>query len=891
MECSAFTNAPELLAALVFVESLGDNEALTVDGILPMEHRPQAGDEPSLSPYESSVALLDFKDHTFKPVVQFEDSSLLRELNKCLLAFRQNIDSRRPSPVGQSSSSSAGLDGGFQSLPSSINSSSQNSIYVTDSADQQSDDAGPENKEHKPPQQATTTLCHRAKKVVKADTEARPARQPTDENKTVKTVLDALKQATQVVTLKQSSTAEPAPAVMNATSLPPPSEKVPNCCQKTTVPELPVLRKSSRRSFNSSSSKGSFEERRRSYEKILSALPPPAAASPPLLTQAVLCAQRHPSPRPERRGSGATGQSGMVFRPVTPSPTGSRRSSFRPLLESMPVLDPRKESHELPCRGPIPLPDCTFSSLITKNICSTQPSTVPLYALLQEKHTLSSSPVSSPRFRSSFGYSEDEPDRPVSLDLPVSKASRPDVPENVDIPQSSPLTSPATNGGRGSLSGSSTPYGSPEAELWPRMYRQKTTEDEHDFRTAEESFSEGTDDRQHSPVRVKQRFLRTRRQRSFRAQTSGSSFQSSARLSRDDSASSAGFVLDYRSDDDDCGVSSLSKHERYEDFRRRIKRRTRRLARRASRGSRMSYSSGSSEMDDIYEDPELGFSPRMQRPIRAANSEPTLFSETRDSTRHEGFPPLSLASEVVITSSPGRRQMLMMTTRLGLPKAYSFDGVNPNLPVPFKAKFRCRKPADVDSDPECLGLTRHDADFIRNFALPPPSPEAVGTSSGKEDTDESRGQATGKPLSQAEEPAEAEQKDTTVCSEPSPLLKPSASGVRPVATCRWSRDGSGSADVQLEAIIQWLAASMARVPCFVVYTGGEPKLEQLPQVGYKAEERHWTVGDLACETLRYCRNRLAIQQGRYKGKMSRDTTLFSLLIGHTGKFQSHDSLD
>ncbi|KAL3219985.1 hypothetical protein MRX96_005731 [Rhipicephalus microplus] len=135
MECSVFLSCPEVLTALLFVELLGDNEALTVDGLLPLDPRPRVNGEPVFGPSECSVCLLDVKDHSSRPVAQFEDASLLRELNKCLVAFRQALTQRRPSPVGQSSSSSAaGHDPPyFHSLSSSKTSSSRSSVHATDS--------------------------------------------------------------------------------------------------------------------------------------------------------------------------------------------------------------------------------------------------------------------------------------------------------------------------------------------------------------------------------------------------------------------------------------------------------------------------------------------------------------------------------------------------------------------------------------------------------------------------------------------------------------------------------------------------------------------------------------------------------------------------------------
>ncbi|EEC19037.1 hypothetical protein IscW_ISCW014010 [Ixodes scapularis] len=266
-------------------------------------------------------------------------------------------------------------------------------------------------------------------------------------------------------------------------------------------------------------------------------------------------------------------------------------------------------------------------------------------------------------------------------------------------------------------------------------------------------------------------------------------------------------------------------------------------------------------MDDIHEDPELGFSPRMLGPIRAANSEPTLCGRgTGALSGTQDLPALSIAAELVVTSSPGRRQTLVMTTGRGRPKAYSFDSVNPNLPVPFKAKFRYRKTSEESSNPESLLMTRQDAEFLKSCA-------------------------------HAQCPRYFRFLDVPQCSE---LLQQSRAGIRPIATCRWSREHTeGTGDAQLEAVIQWIAASIARVPCLVVYTGGEPRLEQLAKVGFKVEERRWTVGDLACETLRFCRNRVALHEGRNRDKLCPGLTLFTQLLGQAGPgtFQSHDSLE
>ena len=54
--------------------------------------------------------------------------------------------------------------------------------------------------------------------------------------------------------------------------------------------------------------------------------------------------------------------------------------------------------------------------------------------------------------------------------------------------------------------------------------------------------------------------------------------------------------------------------------------------------------------------------------------------------------------------------------------------------------------------------------------------------------------------------------------------------MRPVAATKWGRGYHTSGDAQLEAIIQWLAASMACAPQFVCYTGGESRLEHVSMI-------------------------------------------------------------
>lgn len=953
MECSVFLSCPEALAALLFVELLGDNEALTVDGLLPLDPKPRVNGEPVFSTSECSVCLLDFKDHSSRPVAQFEDASLLRELNKCLVAFRQALTQRRPSPVGQSSSSSAaGHDPPcFHSLSSSKTSSSRSSAHATDSPPDNLQ--GLRGHEHfvdcKPP--ATDRLGTKTATVLgsKADLQDPNKRclQTESQAPTLAGVLGALRKKAEAQIAKPEPSVPPPPSprkcfkVLSSRSPSPTRPKpdstrpqpavesnskvsntppslsssatapVPNIARPLANRPPPTVSRRSLRSLASSGSKGSAE-RNKSLENILSRIStsqPSTPSSAPLLTQAVLCAQRHPSPRPERRGSGS--QAAMVFRPVNLSPLMSRRSAFRPATECL--LDQRRQSGG--GAPPIALPNCEFSAL--SNIRQACVKVAPV-------KVLTSPPVSSPRVQLSI---ESAPEDDVwrrqesvelespGVELPPPSPRRQDaaVAREQDVwtlaRQQQPAaeeSAPARSHRRTASGSSTTPYESPTANLpLPRLPSQKSCDDV--YHTADESLEDSPEGHAVGlPGGARTRCLKTRRERSLRSHTSGgggsSAFSSvSQRLSRDDSASSAGFVLDYRSDDDDYIISSLSKHERYEDFRRRIRRRGRRLARRLSRSLRASYSSGSSDMDDIDEDPELGFS-RSQAPVcsvRAANSEPTLhvLLPTKGSARE--LPALSIASELVMTSSPGRRQTLVMTTGQGMPKAYSFDGVNPNLPVPFKAKFRCKKTsADVShADSSAVGLTRQDTEFIKAHSFRPVSPDlSAGTSEddnvdsppGEQDEDEQQDFDTASGDSaerrresfvsvEEEPPQDTEEAHPPASSFP---MRLSASGLRPVATCRWARDcADPSGDAQLEALVQWIAASVAGVPGLVIYTGGQPSLEQLSQVSFKVEERRWTVGDLACETLRFCRNRVALHEGRNRSSVHPGTTLFSQLLG------------
>ncbi|XP_049856905.1 uncharacterized protein LOC126336855 isoform X1 [Schistocerca gregaria] len=79
----------------------------------------------------------------------------------------------------------------------------------------------------------------------------------------------------------------------------------------------------------------------------------------------------------------------------------------------------------------------------------------------------------------------------------------------------------------------------------------------------------------------------------------------------------------------------------------------------------------------------------------------------------------------------------------------------------------------------------------------------------------------------------------------------SASGIRAVSTGNWGCGSSKCGDPQLKLVIQWLAASMAGVPCLHYYTCANDNLLKLDTVVRVLLDRHWTVGELAAATLQY----------------------------------------
>ncbi|XP_049887412.1 uncharacterized protein LOC126381892 isoform X2 [Pectinophora gossypiella] len=105
---------PELLPAMLSVESLEDNEVLKVEGVRTFsricDKKQKTKIELLEEPKTVTVCLMDAEDYSALPLGQWEEDNVLRELNKCLLAFQQTPmksrdnprHERRLSPIGES---------------------------------------------------------------------------------------------------------------------------------------------------------------------------------------------------------------------------------------------------------------------------------------------------------------------------------------------------------------------------------------------------------------------------------------------------------------------------------------------------------------------------------------------------------------------------------------------------------------------------------------------------------------------------------------------------------------------------------------------------------------------------------------------------------------------
>lgn len=92
-----------------------------------------------------------------------------------------------------------------------------------------------------------------------------------------------------------------------------------------------------------------------------------------------------------------------------------------------------------------------------------------------------------------------------------------------------------------------------------------------------------------------------------------------------------------------------------------------------------------------------------------------------------------------------------------------------------------------------------------------------------------------------------------------------------MATGNWGCGLSKCGEVQLKAMIQWLAASVAGIPTLKYYTCGHKDLVKLDTVCRILLDRKWSVKDLAQAILRYS-NQVLHEQDI-------NGTLFEELIG------------
>lgn len=87
-----------MIAILLYAEALEDNEVLFIENLrqinrFMIDSSKQPFLESLQQPRKVSVCLMDAENYSKFPDSQFEEDNVLRELNKCLLAFRQNSTS------------------------------------------------------------------------------------------------------------------------------------------------------------------------------------------------------------------------------------------------------------------------------------------------------------------------------------------------------------------------------------------------------------------------------------------------------------------------------------------------------------------------------------------------------------------------------------------------------------------------------------------------------------------------------------------------------------------------------------------------------------------------------------------------------------------------------
>lgn len=94
-EATQIITHPELLIVLLYMENLEDNEALLAENVLQVSRIVDPKNKAILEKLEkpklkASMICMDAENYQTFPPSQYEEDNCLRELNKCLLAFRQN---------------------------------------------------------------------------------------------------------------------------------------------------------------------------------------------------------------------------------------------------------------------------------------------------------------------------------------------------------------------------------------------------------------------------------------------------------------------------------------------------------------------------------------------------------------------------------------------------------------------------------------------------------------------------------------------------------------------------------------------------------------------------------------------------------------------------------
>lgn len=152
-ECIQLSTFPELLVVLLHVESLEDNEAITIQGARQISRiidpKNKSFFEKLEKPRVIPICCMDAENYFEFPINQFEEDNVLRELNKCLLTFRQNStcailesldrsnnlpklelrSNSRLSPIGESESTNSPDDVSMKIIIKQASTSTKKSSY------------------------------------------------------------------------------------------------------------------------------------------------------------------------------------------------------------------------------------------------------------------------------------------------------------------------------------------------------------------------------------------------------------------------------------------------------------------------------------------------------------------------------------------------------------------------------------------------------------------------------------------------------------------------------------------------------------------------------------------------------------------------------------------